>query len=49
MVGMILFAAISIGLPRKPEVAVQPAVIEGAINLSLGSEEKVEEYPAKAA
>jgi hypothetical protein len=49
MVGMILFAAISIGLPRKPAVAVQPAVIESAINLSMGCEEKVEEHLAKAA
>jgi hypothetical protein len=48
-VGMILFAAILLGLPRKPAEAVKPAVIEGAINPPMNEEGKKEEHLAKAA
>ncbi len=48
IVGMILFAAILIGLPRKPAEAVKPAGAESAIKLPM-SEGKKEEYLAKAA
>ena len=49
IVGMILFAAILLGLPRKPAEAVKPAVIEGAINPPMNEEGKKEEHLAKAA
>ena len=42
MVGMILFAAILLGLPRKPAEAAKPAVIEGAINPPMSEEGKKE-------
>jgi len=48
LVGMILFAAILLGLPRKHAEAVKPAIIEGAINPPMSGGEK--EVPlAKAA
>jgi hypothetical protein len=46
---MIIFAAILLGLPRKPAEAVKPAVIEGAINPPMSEEGKMEEHLAKAA
>ena len=49
MVGMILFAAILLGLPRKPTEAANLTVIEGAANLPLSEEGKKEEHLAKAA
>ena len=49
IVGMILFAAILLGLPRKPAEAVKPAVIEGAINLPMSEEVGKEGPLAKAA
>jgi len=49
MVGMILFAAILLGLPRKSAEAAKPAVIEGAENPSMSEEEKKEVPLAKAA
>jgi len=49
IVGMILFTAISLGLPRKSAEAVRLTVIEGAANLSVGEEGKKEESLAKAA
>jgi len=48
-VGMILFAAILLGLPRKPAGAAKPAVIEGAINLPMSEEVGKEGPLAKAA
>jgi hypothetical protein len=48
-VGMILFATILLGLPRKPAEAVKPAVIEGAIHPPMSEEGKKEEHLAKAA
>ena len=49
MVGMILFAAILLGLSRKPAEAAKPAVIEGAINPLTSEEGKKEVSLAKAA
>ena len=49
IVGMILFAAIFLGLPRKPVEAVKPAVVEGAITPPMSEEGKKEEHLAKAA
>ena len=49
IVGMILFAAILLGLPRKPAEAAKPAVIEGAINPPVIEEWKKEAPLAKAA
>jgi hypothetical protein len=49
MVGMIIFAAILLGLPRKPVEAAKPAVIEGAINPPMSEEGKKEVPLAKAA
>jgi len=49
MVGMILFAAILLGLPRKSAEAAKPAVILGAENPSMSEEEKKEVPLAKAA
>src|SRR5512145_1304199 len=49
IVGMILFAAILLGLPRKPAEAVKPTVIEDATNLPVIEEGKKEESLAKAA
>ncbi len=49
MVGMILFAAILLGLPRKPAEAAEPAVIEDAGNPPTGEEGEKEVPLAKAA
>jgi hypothetical protein len=49
MVGMILFAAILLGLPRKPAVAAKPAVVEGAENQAMSEEVEKEVPLAKAA
>src|SRR5215470_9935096 len=49
MVGMILFAAILLGLPRKSAEAAKPAVIEGAENPPMSEEGKKEIPLAKAA
>src|SRR5215472_10434610 len=49
MVGMILFAAILLGLPRKSAEAAKLAVIEGAVNLPTSEACKKEESLAKAA
>jgi hypothetical protein len=49
MVGMILFTAILLGLPRKSADAAKPAVIEGAENPPMIEEGKKEVPLAKAA
>jgi hypothetical protein len=49
IVGMILFAAILLRLPRKSAEAAELTVIEGATNLPVSEEAKKEEYLAKAA
>jgi hypothetical protein len=49
MVGMILFATILLGLPRKSAEAAKPAVIEGAQNTPMSEEGKKEVSLAKAA
>jgi hypothetical protein len=49
IVGMILFAAILLGLPRKSAEAAKLTVIEGPANLSVSEEGKKEESLAKAA
>jgi hypothetical protein len=49
IVGMILFAAILLGLPRKSAEAAKLTVIEGAAKLPVSEEGKKEEYLAKAA
>jgi hypothetical protein len=49
IVGMILFAAILLGLPRKSAEAAELTVVEGATNLPVNEEGKKEEYLAKAA
>jgi hypothetical protein len=49
IVGMILFAAILLRLPRKSAEAAKPAVIEGAQNPPMSEEEKKEVPLAKAA
>ncbi len=49
IVGMILFAAILLGRPRKPAEAAKITVIEGAMNLPMSEEVKKEESLAKAA
>jgi len=49
MVGMVLFAAILLGLPRKSAEAVKLTVIEGAANLPVNEEGKKEDHLAKAA
>lgn len=49
IVGMVLFTAILIGLPRKSAEAAKLTVIEGAANLSVSEEGKKEESLAKAA
>ena len=49
IVGMLLFAAILLGLPRKSAEAAELTVIEGAANLPVSEEGKKEEYLAKAA
>jgi hypothetical protein len=48
-VGMVLFAAILLGLPRKSAEAAKLTVIEGAAKLPVSEEGKKEEYLAKAA
>jgi len=49
LVGMILFTAILLGLPRKSAEAAKPAVIEGAVNPPMSEEVKKEVTLAKAA
>lgn len=49
LVGMVLFAAILLGLQRKSAEAANLTVIEGAANLPVGEEGKKEESLAKAA
>jgi hypothetical protein len=49
IVGMILFTAILLVLPRKSAEAVRLTVIEGVANLSVDDEGKKEESLAKAA
>jgi hypothetical protein len=49
MVGMILFAVILLGLPRKSAEAAKPAVIEDAGNPPMSEEGKKEAPLAKAA
>jgi hypothetical protein len=49
IVGMVLFTAILIGLPRKSAGAAKLTVIEGAANLPVSEEGKKEESLAKAA
>ena len=49
IVGMILFAAILLGLPRKSAEDVRLTVIEGAETLPVSEGEKKEEHLAKAA
>ncbi len=49
IVGMVLFAAILLGLPRKSAEAAKLTVIEGATNLPTIEEGKKEESLAKAA
>jgi hypothetical protein len=49
IVGMILFTAILLGLPRKSAEAVRLTVIEGAESLPVSEGEKKEEHLAKAA
>jgi hypothetical protein len=49
MVGMILFAAILLGLPRKSAEAGKLTVIEGAINPQMSEEVKKEVPLAKTA
>ncbi len=49
MVGMVLFAAILLGLPRKPAEAAKLAVIEGATNPPMSEDGKKEATLAKAA
>ena len=49
IVGMILFAAILLGISRRPAEAVRPAVIEGAISLPMSEKVREEESLAKAA
>ena len=49
VVGMILFAAILLGLPRKSAKAANPAVIDGAENPQMSEEGKKEVPLAKAA
>jgi hypothetical protein len=49
IVGMVLFTAILIGLPRESAEAAKLTVIEGAANLPVSEEGKKEESLAKAA
>jgi hypothetical protein len=49
IVGMILFTAILLGLPRKPVEAAKLTDLEGAMNLPMSEEVKEEESLAKAA
>jgi hypothetical protein len=49
MVGMILFAAILLRLPRKPAEAAKPAIVEGAENQPMSEEGEKEVPLAKAA
>ena len=49
VVGMILFAAILLGLPRKPAEAAKPASAEGAENPPMSEEGEKEVPLAKAA
>jgi|SRR5215510_3286104 len=49
VVGLILFAAILLGLPKKPAEAAKPALVEGAENPPMSEEGRNEEHLAKAA
>jgi hypothetical protein len=49
VVGMILFAAILLGLPRKPAEAAEPALVEGAEKPPMSEEGEKEAPLAKAA
>ena len=49
VVGMILFAAILLGLPRKPVEAVESTITEGDIFPSMNEKEKEEKQRLKAA
>jgi hypothetical protein len=49
IVGMILFAAILLRLPRKPAEAAKPAIVEGAENQPMSEEGEMEVPLAKAA
>ena len=49
IVGMILFAAMLLGLPRKSVKAAKPTVIEGAANLQVREDRKNDEHLANAA
>jgi hypothetical protein len=49
IVGMILFTAILLGLSGRPAEAVKPAVIDGAVNLPMSEEVRMEEHLANAA
>jgi hypothetical protein len=48
-VGMILFAAILLGLPRKSTEAIKSTIIENIVNLPVDEEAKKEAPLAKAA
>jgi hypothetical protein len=48
-VGMIFLAVILIGITRKPAEIAKPIVIEGAMNLQMSEEGKMEEDLAQAA
>ncbi len=49
MVGIILFAAILLGLPRKPLRAIEPTFIEEATSMSVSDEGNKEKPLVKAA
>ena len=49
IVGMILFAAILLGISRRPAEAVNPVVIEGAESLPMSEDLREEEHLANAA
>jgi|SRR5215510_1448489 hypothetical protein len=49
VVGMILFAAILLGISRRHAEAVKPAVIDGSVNLPMSEEVRKEEHLANAA
>jgi hypothetical protein len=49
IVGMILFAAILLGLSAEREEAVKPTVIEGTANQAVNEEGKGEEHRLKVA
>jgi len=49
IVGMILFAAILLGLPREPAEAAKLTIVESAANQPVSEDGKKEEHLAKAA